>query len=134
MTGLNELNRKYQTRYGRGNYLPPVESIYWSMRGMAYAGSLVALVAVLGAFLYWRRRLERRRWFLWSAVAATVLPFVAAIFGWCLTELGRQPWIVQGLLQDEGCQLAQRQHDLDRDQPRGLRLPSTCRCSSSTSG
>jgi cytochrome d ubiquinol oxidase subunit I len=99
VTGLNELNRKYQTRYGSGNYLPPVESIYWSMRGMAYSGSLVALVAVLGAFLYWRRRLEKWRWFLWSAVAATALPFIAAIFGWCLTELGRQPWIVQGLLQ-----------------------------------
>jgi cytochrome d ubiquinol oxidase subunit I len=66
---------------------------------MAYSGSLVALVAVLGAFLYWRRRLEKWRWFLWSAVAATALPFIAAIFGWCLTELGRQPWIVQGLLQ-----------------------------------
>ncbi len=99
VTGLTELNRKYKAKYGPGNYLPPVESIYWSMRGMAYAGSLVALVAVVGAFLYWRRRLERWRWFLWSAVAATALPFIAAIFGWCLTELGRQPWIVQGLLQ-----------------------------------
>ena len=37
------------------HYVPPVEAIYWSMRGMAYLGSAVALVAVIGAFLYWRR-------------------------------------------------------------------------------
>jgi cytochrome d ubiquinol oxidase subunit I len=98
VVGLNELNKQYEQLYGPGNYMPPVEAIYWSMRGMAYAGSLVALVAVVGAFLYWRRKLERLRWFLWLGVANMFLPFVACSFGWCLTELGRQPWIVQGLL------------------------------------
>jgi cytochrome bd ubiquinol oxidase subunit I len=97
--GLNQLNQQERRQYGRDNYIPPVETIYWSMRGMAYAGSLVALVAILGAYLYWRRRLERLRWFLWAGVAATFLPFVACAFGWVLTEVGRQPWIVQGLLQ-----------------------------------
>ena len=38
--------------YGPGNYEPPIEAIYWSMRGMAYAGSFVALVALVGAFLH----------------------------------------------------------------------------------
>jgi cytochrome d ubiquinol oxidase subunit I len=85
--------------YGRGNYEPPVEAIYWSMRGMAYAGSFVALVAVVGAFLAWKRRLERYGWFLWAAVVAMFMPFVACAFGWVLTEVGRQPWIVQGLLE-----------------------------------
>ena len=96
--GLNNLNSQYQAKYGKGNYLPPVEAIYWSMRAMAYAGSLIVLVAILGAILYWRRRLERTRWFLWTGMAAVVLPFVAMTAGWCLTEFGRQPWIVQGLL------------------------------------
>jgi cytochrome bd ubiquinol oxidase subunit I len=98
VVGLDELNKQYERLYGRGNYVPPVEAVYWSMRGMAYAGSLVALVSVIGAYLLWRRRLERVRWFLWLGVATTFLPFVACSFGWCLTELGRQPWIVQGLL------------------------------------
>jgi cytochrome d ubiquinol oxidase subunit I len=98
VVGLNQLNGQYKRMYGRGNYVPPVRAIYWSMRGMAYAGSLVAVVALLGAFLCWRRRLERLRWFLWIGVAATFLPFVASWFGWALTEVGRQPWIVQGLL------------------------------------
>jgi cytochrome d ubiquinol oxidase subunit I len=97
--GLNQLNKQEERQYGRGDYRPPVEAIYWSMRGMAYAGSVVALVAVVGAVLYWRKKLERWRWFLWLGVVTTFLPFVACSFGWLLTELGRQPWIVQGLLQ-----------------------------------
>jgi cytochrome bd ubiquinol oxidase subunit I len=98
VVGVNELNKQYERMYGHGNYVPSVRAIYWSMRGMAYAGSLVALVALVGAYLYWRRRLERLRWFLWIGVATTFLPFLACAFGWCLTEIGRQPWIVQGLL------------------------------------
>jgi cytochrome bd ubiquinol oxidase subunit I len=98
VTGLNQLNAQYQQLYGPGNYVPPVRALYWSMRGMAYAGALMCLVALAGAWLYWRGRLERTRWYLWTAVAATALPFIAATFGWLLTEVGRQPWIVQGLL------------------------------------
>jgi len=97
--GLNELDDQYRAKFGPGNYLPPVRAIYWSMRGMAYAGSFVALVAIVGAFLYWRRRLERLKWFLWIGVVASFFPFLACAFGWCLTEIGRQPWIVQGLLE-----------------------------------
>jgi cytochrome d ubiquinol oxidase subunit I len=98
VTGLNELNQEYERMYGKGNYIPPVRTIYWSMRAMAYAGSLVAIVALLGAFLLRKRRLERARWFLRAGIFATILPFVATTFGWVLTEIGRQPWIVQGLL------------------------------------
>jgi cytochrome d ubiquinol oxidase subunit I len=65
---------------------------------MAYIGALMCLVALLGAYLYWRGRIERTRWFLWTAVVAMAFPFLAATFGWLLTEVGRQPWIVQGLL------------------------------------
>ena len=98
VTGLTELNNQYQALYGPGNYVPPVEAIYWSMRGMAYAGSFVALVSLIGAFLFWKRRLERLKWFLWVGVVTIFMPFIACAFGWCLTEIGRQPWIVQGLL------------------------------------
>src|SRR5690349_17159848 len=86
ITGLDALNKQYERMYGRGNYEPPVEAIYWSMRGMAYLGSLVALVAIVGAFLAWRRRLERTRWFCWAAVVAAFFPFGACVFGWLLTE------------------------------------------------
>jgi cytochrome bd ubiquinol oxidase subunit I len=96
--GLNQIQAQYEQQYGPGNYIPPVRLAYWGMRVMAYAGTLVVLVALVGAWLYRRRKLESTRWFLWTAVAAMVLPYLAVIAGWVLTEVGRQPWIVQGLL------------------------------------
>jgi cytochrome d ubiquinol oxidase subunit I len=71
------------------------------MRIMAYLGTLVLLVAALGAYLLWRGRLERARWFQWTAVVSIAFPFLAALAGWVLTEVGRQPWIVQGLLRTD---------------------------------
>src|SRR6266498_1290588 len=96
--GMNPLQSQYEKQYGSGNYTPAVETVYWCMRGMAYLGSFVALVALVGAFFYRRRSLEKHRWFLWTGVVNAFLPFVAAACGWGLTEFGRQPWIVQGLL------------------------------------
>ena len=96
--GLNQLQTQEQRTYGRGNYMPNVRVIYWSMRVMAFTGVLMFLVAAVGAWLYWKQKLERARWFLWTAVVAIAFPYVAATGGWILTEMGRQPWIVQGLL------------------------------------
>jgi cytochrome bd ubiquinol oxidase subunit I len=96
--GMNQLQKQEEQKFGPGNYLPPVRTAYWSMRIMAGVGTLIFAVAALGAFLFWRRRLERTRWFLWAAVCTIPLPFVAALAGWMLTEVGRQPWIVYGLL------------------------------------
>jgi len=96
--GLNQLQAQEQSKYGPGNYMPNVKVIYWSMRVMAFAGVLMFLIAALGAWLYWKKKLERARWFQWTALAAIALPFIAATAGWILTEMGRQPWIVQGLL------------------------------------
>jgi cytochrome bd ubiquinol oxidase subunit I len=96
--GLNELQAQEEKAYGTGNYMPNVRVIYWSMRVMAYAGMLMFLVAAIGAWLYWRKKLERARWFHWIGLLSIALPFIAATAGWILTEMGRQPWIVQGLL------------------------------------
>jgi cytochrome d ubiquinol oxidase subunit I len=96
--GLNQLQKQEQRKYGRGNYMPDVRVIYWAMRVMAFAGVLMFIVAVLGAWLYRRGKLERARWFQRTAIAAIALPYIAATAGWILTEMGRQPWIVQGLL------------------------------------
>jgi len=96
--GMNQVQEEYEGEYGSGNYIPPVRTTYWSMRIMAYAGTLVFLVAAVGAFLYRRRSLERTRWFLWTGIGAIALPYISALAGWLLSEVGRQPWIVQGLL------------------------------------
>jgi cytochrome bd ubiquinol oxidase subunit I len=96
--GMSELQAQDEATYGRGDYIPPVRTTYWSMRIMAYAGTLVFLVFAVGAFLYWRARLETARWFLWAGVLTIPLPYIAALAGWVLSEVGRQPWIVWGLL------------------------------------
>jgi cytochrome bd ubiquinol oxidase subunit I len=96
--GMNEVQAEYEKTYGSGDYIPPVRTAYWSMRIMAYLGTLIFLVAALGAFLMWRGRLERTRWFLWVGVGAIAFPYLSALAGWVLSEVGRQPWIVQGLL------------------------------------
>ena len=76
--GLNELQAQEQRKYGPGNYMPNVRVIYWSMRVMAFAGVLMFLVAALGAWLYWKRKLERARWFQWTAIVAIAFPYIAA--------------------------------------------------------
>ena len=96
--GLNQLQAQEQKQYGPGNYMPDIELMYWSMRVMAMLGVFMFLVAAVGAWLYRKRRLEKARLFLWTAVVTVAAPYVAATFGWILTEMGRQPWIVQGLL------------------------------------
>ena len=100
--GLNQLQAQAQKKFGAGNYRPSVPTAYWAMRVMAYLGVLMFLVAAVGAYLYRRRKLESARWFLWVAVVATAFPFLTAIAGWVLTEMGRQPWIVQDLLKTDG--------------------------------
>ena len=96
--GLNQLQSQERRKYGPGNYMPNVRVIYWSMRVMAYMGVLMFLVALVGALLYWKGRLDRSRWFHRTAMVALAFPYIAASAGWILTEMGRQPWIVQGLL------------------------------------
>jgi len=96
--GLNQLQKEDVAKYGPGNYIPDVFIQYWSMRVMAYLGSLIALLALWGAWLLHRGTLARSRWFLRASLGAVVTPFVMNTAGWLLTESGRQPWIVQGLM------------------------------------
>jgi cytochrome d ubiquinol oxidase subunit I len=97
VTGLNQLQQQYQAKYGPGNYIPNVAIQYWSMRTMAYLGTLVLLFALWGGVLLVMGRLARSRVFLSFAVWLVVTPFLMNTAGWLLTESGRQPWIVQGL-------------------------------------
>jgi cytochrome d ubiquinol oxidase subunit I len=98
VTGLTPLQNQYSAKYGPGNYVPNVFIQYWSMRVMAYLGGLVLLLSLWGLWLIRREKLATSRLFLWVAVWAAVLPFLMNTAGWLLTESGRQPWIVQGIM------------------------------------
>ena len=98
VVGMNQLQAQYSKQFGPGNYVPNVFIQYWSMRVMAYLGALVLLISVWGLWLIRRKKLATSRVFLWVAVWSAVLPFVMNTAGWLLTESGRQPWIVQGIM------------------------------------
>jgi cytochrome bd ubiquinol oxidase subunit I len=101
VVGINELQAQAESQFGPGNYIPDVRLVYWSMRVMAYFGTLLAVLALWGAWLVRRKRLEHATWFQRAAVAAIALPFFANFAGWILSEAGRQPWVVYGLLKTE---------------------------------
>ncbi|MBX3061876.1 MAG: cytochrome ubiquinol oxidase subunit I [Anaerolineae bacterium] len=97
--GINQLQAQYEQQYGPGNYVPPaIWLTYWSFRAMVGAGVLMFLLAGVGLLLNSTKRLSHVKWFLRLLVLAILLPYLANSTGWMLTEMGRQPWIVQGLM------------------------------------
>ena len=98
VTGLHELQAQYEKKYGPGNYVPDVFIQYWSMRVMAGLGAFVLLLALWGGWLLQRGTLRRSRLFHTTAIWFVLTPFLMNTAGWLLTESGRQPWIVQGLM------------------------------------
>jgi cytochrome bd ubiquinol oxidase subunit I len=96
--GINDLNREYRAKYGPGEYAPVVAVVYWTWRAMIACAVLMFLVGAWGWWLMRRGKLEQSRRFLAWSVPAAVLPFIASLTGWTFTEMGRQPWVVFGLL------------------------------------
>ena len=96
--GMSPLQAQYSAQFGPGNYVPNVFIQYWGMRTMAYLGALTLLICLWGLWLSHRKSLETSRVFLRVAVWSAVLPFLMNTAGWLLTESGRQPWIVQGIM------------------------------------
>jgi len=99
--GINDLNREYAERYGPGEYAPIVAVAYWSWRVMLGCGLLLALIGATGWWLARRGRIESAVRFLKLLVPAAALPFIASSAGWIFTEMGRQPWVVFGLLKTD---------------------------------
>ncbi|TCC30745.1 cytochrome ubiquinol oxidase subunit I [Kribbella speibonae] len=97
--GINDLQAAYEQRFGPGSYKPNIPVTYWTFRLMILFGLLSALVAVIA--LWYLRRRDRRPspWLVRSAIVLPLLPLAANSFGWIFTEMGRQPWIVFGLMQ-----------------------------------
>ncbi len=96
--GINDLQRAYRAKYGPGDYAPIVGVTYWTFRIMTGIGFLVAALTALGMLLLWRGTLETSRRYLRVLTYAIALPILANASGWIFTEMGRQPWVVQGLL------------------------------------
>jgi cytochrome d ubiquinol oxidase subunit I len=78
---------------------PPVHVVHVAFQVMVACGTVLAGVALLAALLAWRRKgLPDQRWFLRVVTLCGPLGFVALEAGWTVTEVGRQPWIVHGVV------------------------------------
>jgi cytochrome d ubiquinol oxidase subunit I len=77
---------------------PPVIGPFFGFRAMVGVGVVMILFGWVGAFLLWRRKVFETRWYLWPASLAWPLGFIAILSGWIVTEQGRQPWVIQGIL------------------------------------
>ncbi len=99
--GIKNLQEQYVQQYGAGNYIPPVTLLYLAFRLMVGAGLLMIGLAIAGLYLVLRKQLDRFRWFLPLLTAGLFLPYIANTGGWVMAEVGRQPWIVYGVMKTE---------------------------------
>ncbi|MBW4084849.1 cytochrome ubiquinol oxidase subunit I [Paenibacillus sp. S150] len=100
--GMNTLQAEYEQAYGPGDYIPPVRTTFWSFRIMVAAGSLMIALGVYAIYLMWRKKMERpNTWFMRFMFWGLLLPPIANTSGWIMTEMGRQPWTVFGLMTTE---------------------------------
>lgn len=77
---------------------PPVPAVFFAFRAMVGIGLILLAIVFTGAFLRWRGRLYDTRWFSMVCAFSSPLPFLAVLAGWTVTETGRQPYVVYGLL------------------------------------
>lgn len=79
---------------------PPVSPVFWNFRIMVGVGMLMIAVAAAGAFYLFRKQ-ELPKWFLRVLLGMTFSGWIATVTGWYVTEIGRQPWLVYGILKTE---------------------------------
>ena len=83
------------------NDRPPAAWVFWAFRIMVGLGILMIATGVIAIVLYFKKRLFDTRWFQYWCMALTPAGFGAVLAGWFVTEVGRQPWIVHGLMRTQ---------------------------------
>ncbi len=94
--GVDDIQKEYEAKYGPGDYVPLMVVTYWAFRFMMTVGFIMMLLSAL-FLLATRGNYENAKWMKYVSWVIA-LPYIANSSGWILTETGRQPWIVQGLL------------------------------------
>lgn len=97
--GMNTIQTEYEASYGEGDYIPPVKTTFWSFRIMVFFGFAMIFLSLFGLVFRKWSTIEKRTLFLKISILMIFAPYLANTFGWIMSEMGRQPWIVQGLFQ-----------------------------------
>jgi len=75
-----------------------IELLYYSYHVMVGLGTIFIAVMGLSVILLWRKKLFEARWMLWLLMLSAPLPYIANTAGWMTAELGRQPWLIYGMM------------------------------------
>jgi cytochrome d ubiquinol oxidase subunit I len=84
--------------YPKSDWPTNIPLLYYGYHIMAGLGTIFVAVMSISAFLLWRGSLYRSRWMLWILMLCAPLPYIANTAGWMTAEVGRQPWLVYGLM------------------------------------
>lgn len=96
--------RRWEAEVRGLNAFPPdtwpdnIPLLYYSYHIMVGLGTIFIAIMVIAAFLLWRGALFRARWMLWVLLLSLPFPYIANTAGWMTAEIGRQPWLVYGLM------------------------------------
>jgi len=89
ITGLNDIPKENR---------PNVNLVFQTYHAMVAIGFTLIGLALIGVWFLWRGSIEKKRWLLWILVFSVVAPHLGNILGWASAEIGRQPWLIYGLL------------------------------------
>jgi len=91
--GLNE--------FPRDQWPDNIPLLYYSYHIMVGLGTIFILIMTTSALLLWRKKLFQARWMLWILMLSFPFPYIANTAGWITAEVGRQPWLVYGLMRTQ---------------------------------
>jgi len=101
VVGLRDLQAQAEQQYGPGNYIPNISVTYWSFRVMVGVGMLMLMIIIPVAYMAFKKKPFTNMVLFKYLPFTFILPYLANTSGWLLTEMGRQPWVVYGVLKTE---------------------------------
>jgi cytochrome d ubiquinol oxidase subunit I len=96
--GTTKAEVKGLDQFPREDWPQALPLLFYSYHIMAGLGTWFVLIMAIAAFLLWRGRLYQSRWVQWALLLSFPLPYIANTAGWMTAELGRQPWLIYGLM------------------------------------
>jgi cytochrome d ubiquinol oxidase subunit I len=99
-----EFHNKYFRYFGYSSVakpedvIPNVPIVFYSFHLMVILGFLFIMIFASALYFLFKGTISDNRWFLWMALLSIPLPYIASELGWILTEMGRQPWIIQDMM------------------------------------
>ena len=96
--GTTRAEVKGLDQFPRDEWPQALPLLFYAYHIMSGLGTWFVLIMVIAAFLLWRGRLYQTRWVMWALLLSFPLPYIANTAGWMTAELGRQPWLIYGLM------------------------------------